>query len=317
MRFEVARTHYLLALRLHPGEGWSRPPAPGRRGPPRRPPRRDGDPSEQAYEGSRQHLERATRLLESLTEEFPERSQYRRLLALSYLQRPPGRRRREPGENRSHEGLAILEEFVREHPEVPSYRSDLIDAFSAFDPREVEDSDLDSVRERLEKALGHSEHLVRAHPNEARYTSAQAHLSYKLGSVLDRLARKGDKDLLREAVEHLRQSIRLQSALVDRFPHVGPLRVWLARFQNAGARLLFARKELAKAGHLLRETIASLEEFLASDAENGFVHGVLADAYERLAEVHEQAGRKDLAETAMVACQLHHAKMRSFRRLRR
>ena len=320
-RYELARTHYLLATRgqqapgIEPRGPEGGPPPKGgperrpREGGPRRPfarfPERPGrppgpDPDESRKE-ARGHLAKAIAVLKELVEEHPAEPRYRHLLALCYLESPPGRRSAETGSE--SEAIQILEGLVEAFPEVADYRYDLSEAYARvhIPPRRPAPGEgpppqgpppEGSAGEQLKKALALSEKLVAEHPYIPQYTASQARILHRLGSLYRQTGRHD------EAERSYRKAVALQAPLAAQSPKSAEDTIWLGAFQNSLADVLARRGEPREARSLLEGTVKALEGLFESDPGLWFVHGMLARTQSSLAAVLRHAGEKELAAEA-------------------
>ena len=202
VRFELARTCYLLARaprppipappRHEPGlgpppEGMPPPPAGAHRppGPDHRPPGGPHPRRGRSGEGD-DPWSKAVGLLTALNAAEPDVPDYRRLLALCYRDMPP------PISLASDDhpspldavtrAIEILRQLVSDFPKVPEYRYDLSETYAmSAVPELCPRPDPHGIGEqRLRTALEISEQLVAERPNIPAYAVSQVHIRLRL-----------------------------------------------------------------------------------------------------------------------------------------
>ena len=320
VRYELARTYYLLGTRERPDPG-SRPGGPPahHRGPPPEllwlgPPAPDGPPGAKPPKGDDvrgAYLAKAVDLLTDLVKQHPSDATYRHLLALCYRDREPHMVGQGPGAGKRDRDRAveILEHLVRDFPHVPDYRYDLCEAYARFDmhrpppPGET----YASIAKDLRKALRLSDQLVARHPYILRYVVGQVHLHHRLGIVLERMHRP------EEAEQAHRKAVAIYSALGKELTQQRTYRVWLAAFRNGLVDVLIRRGADAEARPLLEDTIKMLSAVPADNPEMWFVHAQLDRTYRMLAHVLHRTGQPDLAAKAEQHAAAHRRKIHAKR----
>jgi eukaryotic-like serine/threonine-protein kinase len=285
IRYELARTYYLLGVRERPLPDFN---PPGRSPPP--PPPADAPPDEQ-----RDFLTKAVTLLEELAQQRPAEPQYQHLLALCYLEGAPLAEPNGAGARAGAErAIEILEGLVKALPDVPDYAYDLSEAYARMHvPRPPIPLDRQQlVEQHFQKAAALLDKLVARHPNIPEYLTAQAHTHHKLGAFFRQIERWG------EAEESLRKALAIQSSLVEQFPDAPYHRVWLGTFRIALGDVLIRSRQLPEARSSLEEAIAGLTRLLTDQPEMTFLHGPLARGYSTLAVALRQSGRREAAAQA-------------------
>lgn len=325
-KLELARTYYLLGVRVPPNPGMRPPglseerpltgplgrplPPPGRSEglPPRPGTRTDAgatDPSNEAEQWARrQNLNKAVGILKDLLAGQPDNPSYRHLLALCYREMPP--RGGPAGPAPYDNAVEILSGLVKDYPLTPEYRFDLCETFAAVDSRGQAQNreDLARVETRLKKALELSQELLRQQPNVPEYLASQSHIYHKLGEVTRKL-RHPD-----EAIQNNRKAVEIQTALAREFPQVETYQVWLSAFRNSLADILIARGNSGEARPLLETNIAQTEKLLKANPSLWYLHTVLMDDYRSLASILEANKETEPAARATQAAQEHSRQLR-------
>jgi tetratricopeptide (TPR) repeat protein len=125
-------------------------------------------------------LTKAIGLLEALVAEHPDRPDYQRLLAMSYLESTKDREiaRSEEGQHLRSEAIELLTGLVERFPNNPDYRFALSAAYAwgRPDTRRLGDSKIDAYLKRLLFAEGLLAELRRDHPSVPQYLAAQMQL---------------------------------------------------------------------------------------------------------------------------------------------
>lgn len=271
-RFELARSHYLLAFRLRPGEspvdddsmlilsedfgeGPPRPGAgwiedrPGRSGPGGPPERRggfrDSRPLPDEITGEQAtHFSKAVEILNGLRENSPDEPKVIHLLAMClrewYPSRIPDSRSPIPGQALRPEQL--LESLVRRFPKTPEFRHALAETYShfRFRPDELDQFDTMLATGALVEALNHARILYEDQPTVPAYARSLIQIHFQLGNIqrtFPRYLRPEDRNeaqtYFSEAERNYRAAAELQQTLVRRFPDSLSYHLWLARYQRS------------------------------------------------------------------------------------
>lgn len=300
VRYELARTCYLLGTRERPLPD-SNPTGPrpresgGRRGPGFDPPP-PGDappanPADTPRDEKRDFLAKAVALLE----ELPPEPRCQHLLALCYLEGAPLDKSHDSGPRAGDErAIEILEGLVKAQPDVPDYVYDLSEACARIHVPQppVPPDDQQIVEERFHRAAALLDKLVAQHPNIPEYLAAQAHIYHKLGSFFRQTDRMAD------AEQSLRRAMAIQYSLVEQFPNAPYYKVWLGTFQIALGDVLIRSNQLQEARSMLEEAVAMLTRLLIDQPEMTFIHSQLARGYSNLAIALRQSGQREAAARA-------------------
>ncbi|MEM9588274.1 MAG: protein kinase [Planctomycetota bacterium] len=289
-RYAVARTHFLLALRIRPGFGPESmpdalalsPSRPPHKGPPHpyppkregRSPRRPPDHSPRSKHGRSQHklpkglseqgkahLEEAIGLLETLAKEYPDRIVYRVQLAAAYREQTQDTLigNGDQGRDVDDRAVAILQDLLEKHPQHNVVRWELIRTLAymnVFVPLDKEE--LTIGLKRLSQAVELAESMVAEFPWVTAYELELAHLYFKQGRLLRQKAEQSrgpdrfDADH-RCATSH-RQAVLEMSRLLRQQPTAIGYRCWLALFRFRLAEVLWQVGEESESIRVLEQS---------------------------------------------------------------
>ena len=306
-RFELARTYFLLGQRVarKPGSERKPPPFDGER-PDHRPPHERheeklrNDPNRQERNAN---LNRAIALLTDLRNQQPDNPSYRHLLALCHREIVP-----EPGQGGTDavdQAIELLEELVRDFPEIGEYSFDLCETYAAIEtipPGPPEETGPVKIR-RLEKALTLAKKLVAGHPNAPEYPACQARIRHKFADTLAMSRRPG------AAAQHARKAVDIQGRLAGGYPQIATYRIWNSAYRNALARILLLDDQLSEAKSVIEANIAGTNATLKSKPELWCLHGLLMDANHMHAKILRRNGKEDLAKKAEDQIETHRLKL--------
>lgn len=302
VRFQKARSWFLIADRLHPGEGLTSELSeevqePRRNRPTGRPPGRRFE--QRPFDGERRGgsrldnetvaaLDRAIQILGELVDDASPRPGYRHLLALSLRERHPERL---PGTSIDGRPTPedLLNELVNQFPEVAEYRHSLAETYARFgvQPGALGSNDYAPALLALETARDHAGRLYEDQPKVLTYAASLVHIHNKLATLRMQMARDVDPELHREAMSaaevDLRGAIDLQAALIRRFPHVGAMSLWQARFRHSLADLLWRVRREEEARTEFRAAAEIATSISDSTARNDTYHLMLGRIYTDLA----------------------------------
>jgi serine/threonine protein kinase len=318
-RFELARTHYFLGMRHGPTlkTGGARLPPPRREpaedagvrgtprpqrgprgfwgGPPgRRPP---GVGPQFDWTDRQQHVQKAVDLLQALLEQSPSAPEYRRLLAQCYraMAAPPFAPRRE-GESLAslQQATKILEELVKDFPDVADYRYDLCQIYTMprFRWSGVRKDVRPGTEERLQLALSMSERLVAEHPHVPDYAALRVQVLSQHAEAMRWTGRRI------QAEASFREALAIQSLLVEQFPEVARFKLSQTYLQKSLAEVLKSQKKLDEARSLLEQSVAILKELSEHDHAAPFARMSMSPHYAALADVLSQLGEEEAAAEA-------------------
>jgi tetratricopeptide (TPR) repeat protein len=258
------------------------------------------------------HLDTAVTILKDLVQRQPANPEYRHLLALCLRERfsPPGMGR-PTTQSGTDEATRILEQLVRDFPQVPDYLFDLCQTYARGEgpghgpPQDRAVERTGEMEERLGKALAISQQLVAQHANVPEYRVSLAQIHHQFGEVRRRAMRE------EEAEQSDRKAVEVQAALVAEFPEVLLYKVWLAAYRNSLAEVLLGRGKVEEARALAEQTVAQAGLMLKDNPSTWYLHGLLMDSNRTLAAALRRAGETNLADQAERAAEQHGKELRA------
>jgi predicted Ser/Thr protein kinase/tetratricopeptide (TPR) repeat protein len=173
----------------------------------------------------------------------------------------------------------MLEDLAKRFPDVPEYRSKLVQIAIMTDPWSVDPSSLEAVEGQLRRARALIDQLAGEAPQNVDYIQAQVHVHAKLGTVFER------RNQLALADASYRRAIELAGTLIERIPKSMRARVDRADVSEALACLQEQRGLADQARVLLEAAVSDLESLHG--------HGPappIADRFESLAEAFRSLG---------------------------
>jgi serine/threonine protein kinase len=275
IRHELARTYF------HLGKLYREPyavPALGKR---------EGPPFEADNATADKYLGKAVGLLNGLVKEQPADPAYRHLLALCY---------REKGTSPSDrkEAVALLEQLVKQFPQVPEFRFDLGETIALVDGPGLFFGGGDSPE--MEKACGEAARLARGlvaeYPNVPAYQFSRAKIHFRLG-----LLHRQHKEL-ELAEEDFRQAVEMQAFLAQRFPNVVFHRLLHVFMQRNLVEVLMEEKKWKENRTLLNSLIAQLQKPAGDEEVVRFLTNALVESYDSLAKTLHALNEPQLAAQA-------------------
>ncbi|MFK7777166.1 MAG: tetratricopeptide repeat protein, partial [Gimesia sp.] len=286
LRFELARTYYLMARKLYLEQmqvGGNTPPI------------RLSRPSSAAQRSDSLQLKQAIEILDQLIKSEKPQAEYRYLLALCLQEQVSDKIPLSAEDNLKQERVHhILESLVEERPSVADYRQALVKSYEGIDIRNVKpDAIDDTLITRFEKAIQHATRLVSDHPTIPEYKISLIHAHNKMAHALDILAKRNNsfnetRHQHAAAELSLRTALRLQKELMVQFPQSLDMKKWLVKIQVALARVLNKGGNEPEATRLLESAIQQLEAELKTNSNSLFLYDELLHATEELAQVYER-----------------------------
>ena len=154
--------------------------------------------------------------------------------------------------------IAIFEQLAARYPDVPEYRSKLVQTFDMAEPHSADASSLKRIEGWLRRARKVIDQLVDRAPDNAEYTWLRTRVYVKLGTTLTRL---GQSD---EAVACYQEAIAYLGTLIDRSPSNDALRLDRATAIEALAMIALERGRREEAQALLDGTVADMRILIMS-----------------------------------------------------
>ena len=328
--FELARTHYLLAWRLRPGEGpvddvsqlivpedldegppHRSPPGgfSGREGPPSGRPlglRPSEGISARALTGDQaSQFATAVSILNRLRAKSPDDPKVAHLLAICLREWHPARIPDEQspivGQNERPEEL--LEELVRRFPKTPEFQHALAVTYSNFHfrPGDLSMVELDRVEKALAKALVRAKKLYADQPTVPAYARSLIQVSFHLAITQQSLPRflgPGNRDMAQQkfsqAERNYRAATELQRSLARRFPQSLSYHLWLARYRRTLSVVLQMQRRPEEARDELLAAIAEAEQIDRDRRNTDSWHLMLSSLHRELGNIYERMEEPDL-----------------------
>jgi tetratricopeptide (TPR) repeat protein/tRNA A-37 threonylcarbamoyl transferase component Bud32 len=182
--------------------------------------------------------------------------------------------------------IAMFEELVALHPDVPEYRFKLVDTYDMVDPWSAPSGSLETLKGRLDRARMLIDQLVVESPENTEYALTQLHVHAKLGAASRRLGQTA------EAVASYRRAIALAGDLIGRLSETGR-----PRLDRAITREALALLELEGGrGDAARALLDGAAEDLRSLGANGRGGQAPPERFESLAEAYRRLGDTERAE---------------------
>jgi tetratricopeptide (TPR) repeat protein len=185
-------------------------------------------------------MDKAIQILQKLVEEYPDVTDYRYDLSETYAaqdnRRPPLSNKQNPNADRQsremlEKALAISEELVAEHPNIPDYAASQVFIRLRL-ARIIWENDQSGTESSLRKALDLQSALVRHYPKTHHYKFGLALINESLAELLQQSGK------LSEARDKLQESITLLKDLSKNDPNAPPLRGVIAHHFMSLADLL-------------------------------------------------------------------------------
>lgn len=284
--FELARSNYLLARRLYPGDSplsdledvfsqdrppeFGGPPGPNGGFRPGRPRGRGPGMREPIGDTERGLFRDAIAILAELREQDPGAAKYRFLLALCLRESTPDRQPGSPlsGFESDVTPETLLEQLAAEFPGVPEYQHELAVTWSRVNTFELNEASLEPVimEDCLTRARDRAQTLHDRYPTVPAYTSTLIHIYGKLSHVQTQIARgfaePGDRsEIQTESEQNMREAISLQESLVRNSGDVLAWQLWLARFERRLGQMLLNQGRAKEAQVVFNKAIKHLEDY--------------------------------------------------------
>ncbi len=308
--YELARTHFLKAVRLRPGMGpTAMPPLEAiterddRNGQfrPQRPP----PGSRATAEADESHLQTAIAILRQLHDADPNHVGYSLALAASLRQLESGPRTVPGRQASSSESIQFLQDLHQANRDDETVRFELAETLAELDAFNVVlgPAQLRDKIDLLKEALTHLEWLSAANPNVPKYTNAVVHTHFKLALLLERLAEITDggqgRELEQQAGVSLRAATDLYGVLLRKHPDSLGYQAWHALFlyhqgDNALKNGLFEQAEES-----LQQSIVEWKQLIKNHPQEEISWHALPRAYESLSHTQHRLGRHDEAMKSM------------------
>lgn len=200
-------------------------------------------------------MNKALQILQKLADDYPNVPDYRQDLCETYAMLDEQRMFSPEGAGKDagkrslamlEKGLAISEELVAEHPNVPDYAVSEVYIRMRLSGV-LQESDPASAESHLRKALELQTSLVRRFPKTASYNFWMAVVQESLGQLLQQRGQLAESRLMQQ------DSIAEVKKILGSDPHAGMLRGLLAYKYTCLADLLRQMKDEKAAAEALRQ----------------------------------------------------------------
>jgi hypothetical protein len=189
---------------------------------------------------------------------------------------------REPeAENAYARAIAMLEALVERYPNVPEYRSKLVQTFDMAEPTSAAPATLERLETWLRRARVLIDRPVSEDPDDPEYAFLRTRIYVKLGGTLQRRNRSD------EAESVYREAIQFEGRQIDRFPWMGGHRIDRATTLEALGLIELERGHRVEARRLFGEAAADLRFLMDGDRDAPPLHirlRSLAEAFGKLGD---------------------------------
>lgn len=332
-QFEMARSYYLLAFRLQPGQSpvddesmLILPEDLGGDGPGRRPFGPDGGrpggfgganrpvPGSVSVERQKQ-FSQAAEILNRLYQESPDNPRIAHLLALCLRAWHPSRI---PDENSPISGQQyrpeeILESLVQRFPTTPEFQHALAKTYSDFHFRPQISDPLRAfqIEHSLKLGLENARSLFELQPTVPAYVRTLIHVHFQLAKIQRALSVPGppeNRDAERRqrslAERNLQAAADLQKSLVRRFPDSLSDRLWLIRYQRTLATLLQQQWEWELSKDRLEIVLEETSDQASRFENHDSWHISVSSVHRELGYCYQQLGNSAKQQEHELASQL-------------
>ncbi|MEM8669508.1 MAG: serine/threonine-protein kinase [Planctomycetota bacterium] len=242
----------------------------------------------QRPEESVQRHRRAVMLLEGLSEENPLDANYRLALARAYRHYYPiADACHDPRySNEIREASAsILEQLVKDFPEVPDYRCELSEMLTRTRGGEATPQEI----AQIDRAVQLADELNRDFQAIPRYQVALARALSLQAEV------RRDSDPISSLANHTRANTLL-TALCDQFPEIPFYHALRAAALREFSTTLSQLGRISEAIDLMRESVSEREDYFESRPESSYAKYRMSTSLQGLAKLLEQDGQFESAE---------------------
>ncbi|WP_339733376.1 serine/threonine-protein kinase [uncultured Gimesia sp.] len=287
LRFELARSYFLMSHRIRPGQVKRHP----------NPPQAPRFPATEDESGADQTLsQKAIEILEPLVSSDHSKPEYRYLLALCLQEQISNQYPQSQADTEKQARvLQILENLVQEYPHVADYRQAVVKSYERIEFRYTTPQDIEeTVTKLLQKAIQHASRLVSDYPTIPEYKISLIHAHHKLAHALNILTRGNTttneiRDRHDTAELSMRTAIRLQRELANQFPEAPEHQQWLAKLELDLAKILERKGSDAEAILLHEDSIKILETELKTQSDSPNIYVDLLDATQALSRLYQRS----------------------------
>ena len=245
------------------------------------------------YNDAKRSHRKAVSILETLVDREPDHLSYQLALARAYRAYYPfasDRNSNERNEVKSA-GIAILDELVLEHPQVPDYQCELAEILTATIRRSRRSDDSQTQIVQLQRGINIARDLSDAYPAIPRYKVTLADALKTMGDLVDR----SDSDA---AISYLNQAIDIYRALTNNFPDVPAYHFLCAMALRKHAQTLFRIERFEQSSASAEQAVKELESYTRLRSDNRMAWSMLARLYDQVAETSTAMHQPDAADSA-------------------
>ena len=190
----------------------------------------------------------------------------------------------------------MMEDLVRDYPDVARYTYDLVDRYLAMSLRGRGISE--DRRAQIDEAMRLSNELVTLHPDVPEYQILRSRSLLVHGRILE-------KDGLRDEAEaDLRESVSVLKTLVYKFPSVTSYYFELAISGRRLGQVLTESGDLAEARLVQEESVENLHLVVQAQPQSRSARWMLSRQYQSLSETLALLGESSLAEESAMQADL-------------
>ncbi|WP_406696263.1 serine/threonine-protein kinase [Singulisphaera sp. Ch08] len=194
--------------------------------------------------------------------------------------------RDQEAESAYQRAIDMFEELIVQFPDVPEYRSKLVETYIMADPWSAPPTELERLEKRFRKAQVLIDQLGDESPKNLGYIQERVHVYAKLGAVLQR---RKQFDAASECYE---RAISLGGSLIQLSQNSRRARLDRAFTEEALALLQFQRGRNEETRRLLNDALADLRVLSEGDS----MFSPPPESFENLAEAFTMLGDTERAE---------------------
>jgi eukaryotic-like serine/threonine-protein kinase len=239
----------------------------------------------------RSHRE-AVQIMQKVVEQHADDADFRLALARAYRVYYPfvlGGQRHSDYKRIRSTGIAILEELVKDFPDVPDYQCELSEMLATTSCCPLNSKGRDERAEQLQRAVTLAEALSTKHPSIPRYRAVHARTLKELGDAQRKSQRLA-------ADRYYSKSVGLYRSLTRSFADIPAYHLFLASALRDHAENLRKLGHAVKSREAIQEGITEQKAYVALRPDHPFGEMMLKRLYEELARVQKHLGDAKAAQ---------------------